>query len=516
MLGHLTFGIRALQSELFDLIQLALRRAHQELAGGHADHLRLEGAPRGRFVPGGRFLHRAAGEIDVLPHPGGRQVGEIGVGLLRRSAGQQRPQQAPAQEFLQGASADVDFFLALRLPPHIPPGDLRPLFLRPPEAALQVDQVVGALGEQVEQAGMVLLDDHHLGQPHWLDDLAQILPVLRQPPQQQKYIQRALDAPRVGVQPHGKDRLAAGIGQARPGHLFYIVLHRLRRDGRQRKWDLDDLFQVLGPVQRALIVLVADPDPLLDHLPGDAQQEYAARHVEKELDRLQHLHRPVGQAAVQVVDEHHQAAAIDDALLAQVFELAAKVVQGRDLVPAGAGLALLHIGGKARQPPSPVLVAGPLRLAAQQLQPHQRRQCRPLQARQRPRGQHQMPSRGRRHPVDPRLQAGQRVQRFLVLSQKAAGAVDDARDQGPPQRPLPAVEPGVEPHRAHRDFRIGILLQLALHHAHQAGLAPPPIAKDADGKRGAGTRCGDDLGQRAGIGRESQPVSVGRLVGEDR
>ena len=61
----------------------------------------------------------------------------------------------------------------------------------------------------------------------------------------------------------------------------------------------------------------------------------------------------------------------------------------------------------------------------------------------------------------------------------------------------------------------GVLGFPALDHTHQAGLAPTPIAKDADGQRGMGAGIGQDVGQGLGIGRKAQLVLVGRLVGED-
>ncbi len=374
---------------------------------------------------------------------------------------------------------------------------------------------MGAVGDQPEQPGVILLDDDDLGQAHRLDDLAQVLAVLGQPPQQQKDVQGALDAARVGLQPHGKDGLAAVVGQALSSHLFHIVGHGLWSDGRQGEGDLDDLFQVLGAVQLGLVISVAHADAFFDHLAGDAQDKDAAGHVKEKLDRLQYLDRLVRQAAVQVVHKDGQPAVVHDALSADGLELAAKVIQGRDLVAAGEGLALLHVSDEGFQAGGDLFLASALGLAAEQFQPHEGRQGSGFQPSQRAIGQRQVASGGCRRPVEPCLKLTQFGLGRVAQGVKAAHAVQHARDEGAPQRWLVAVEPGIEPDRPHGKSGADGFLQPPLDHAHQAGLALSPAAKDADGQRRVGAWVGHDVGQRFGVGAKVQLILVGRLVGED-
>ncbi|MBN1872615.1 MAG: hypothetical protein JXA33_00155 [Anaerolineae bacterium] len=154
-------------------------------------------------------MHRAAGEVNVLAHTGRGKVTEIGVGLVLGGAGQQLAQQAAVQEL--GERAGGDFFVPIASPTSAFSGD-RALavrhslaLLRPDgfaEATFQVNQVVRPLGQQREQARVVLLDDNDLRQPHRLDGVAQVPAVLRQPPQEQKHVEGAINAAGVGFQSH--------------------------------------------------------------------------------------------------------------------------------------------------------------------------------------------------------------------------------------------------------------------------------------------------------------------------
>ncbi len=138
---------------------------------------------------------------------------------------------------------------------------------------------MGALRDQCEEAGVILLDDDHLGEPHRLDALLEILAVLRQPPQEQKDVERAFDAARVGLQPDAEDRLTARVGQGSRGHVVHVVVDVRGGDGRQGEGDLDDLLQIARALDLRFVVGVAGADTLLDEVAVQPQDEDETRDV---------------------------------------------------------------------------------------------------------------------------------------------------------------------------------------------------------------------------------------------
>jgi hypothetical protein len=83
--------------------------------------------------------------------------------------------------------------------------------------------------------------------------------------------------------------------------------------------------------------------------------------------------------------------------------------------------------------------------------------------------------------------------------------VEDAQDEGPPEYVFAIVLPGRKPNGVDAvASRLFGSLQILAQHAHEAGLAAAPGAKDADGQRGLGRvqdrlQGGSEIGEVEGV-----------------
>ncbi len=510
-------------------IHVLFRRAHQELAGRDAHHLRFEDLPL--HLLGGRLRGSAAGQVDVGSQFLRRQVNKVGFlgpRTLGRVQGQQAAQGGAAGERGQRRRHGWGLgLLSLNLGLHNRSGPLHGSLLLGPEVGLQLAQVAGHLAQQLVEVGVAVLDDHHLGQAHRLDGLGQLL--AGQLPHQQKDVDRALDLAGVGGQAQGKDVGAAGIRKM--GHqVSHKVAHVGGVNGRQQEGQLDDLFQVLAALDLAL---VAGLDGLLHGLVVYAQQKDAAGHVQEELDGFQDLDGLLRQAAVQVVHKDDQPPLVADHVsVQQVPELALELLQGAQLLTAVA----LHLTAEGLGHGLLVLAGDGLGRALEQVDQRQParhkgqgdlgrslgRAPQGLGPVQGPPPQF-LPLHG---AVQALFQAVQVVHHGpLLLAQLFFGVeravllarpqgVQDAQDQGPPQGLLFVVFPGVEPDRAVAGQPA--FVNVSLDHAHQAGLARAPGAENADGQRGVGVGASHDLHQGVAVGRKAQGVHLSRAVVQDR
>ena len=259
-----------------------------------------------------------------------KEVGLLGLGSLGRVQGQQAAQGSTASEWSQRWRHGWGLGpFAFSFGFHNRSGPLHRSLLLGPEVGLQLAQVAGHLAQQLVEVGVAVLDDHHLGQPHRLDGLGQLL--AGQLPHQQKDVDRALDLAGVGSQAQGKDVGVAGIRKVRH-QVSYKVAHVSGVNGRQQERQLDDFLQVLAAFD---LTLVAGLDGLLHSLVINAQQEDTAGYVQEELDGFQDFDGLFRQAAVQVIHKDDQPPLVADHVLVQQGpELTLELLQGAQLLTA--------------------------------------------------------------------------------------------------------------------------------------------------------------------------------------